>query len=185
MCLFSVGLVLIRLAQPVDQSTETVKRQIEAVYAIRAQGLITKDLRQVLDTLAPGFKQKYISGQIVDRKGWDDALQARLDSMKADESRAKSNGGQWKNPERVSTVIQNVVVTGNKATVTAVTTTTSSATYPHGLSYAGKFEETTEDTWVKTALGWRLQNIEQIRNRTSTDEMRAKPAAKAAAPAKK
>jgi hypothetical protein len=75
----------------------------------------------------------------------------------------------------VSTVIKGITVKGDRATVAAVTTTENSATYPQGLQYRATLEETSQDTWVKTALGWRLLAIEQTRNRTTTDESRTKP----------
>jgi hypothetical protein len=166
-----VAIVGTLLSQPAPGS---VRQEIEAQYAKRTQGIMSKDIRPILDVLAPGFTQKYISGQATDRNAWEAGLQTRLDSMKADENRAKSNGGQWKNPESVSTVIQTITSSGNTATVSAVTKTTTSASYPGGLYYAATFEETSEDTWVRTAIGWRLQTTEQIRNRMTTDEMKSK-----------
>lgn len=158
-----------------DESTEAVKKQIEAMYARRAEAALNHDVRGVLDVLAPGFSFHYVQGQIAHRKEWEDGLRARMEQTAEEGRRAARSGGTWKNPERVSTVIQSISVMGDRATVTAVTTTRNSAAYPQGLSYRATLEETSRDTWLRTALGWRLLTIEQTRNRTMTDESRAKP----------
>lgn len=159
-----------------DDATDAARRQIQALYAKRSLGASAHDIRALLDILAPGFSFRYVQGPIANRKVWEDGLRARMDEADAQARRAKQSGGQWKNPERVATVIQKIAVHGDRATVTALTTTTNTASYPQGLAYTAVLEETSEDTWVKTALGWRLLTIEQVRNKTITDEVRTKPA---------
>ena len=180
---YAIILLLLHQAAPTPapDGTEIARRQIESLYTKRAQGLMNGDIRSVLDILAPGFSQRYVQGQILTRKAWEEGLRSRFDEIKAQAQQAKGLGAQWKNPERVFTVIEKVTVQGDRARISEVTTTTTSAAYPQGVSYGAKMEETSDDTWVKTALGWRLLIIEQIRNKTTTDEMRTKPGVKPAA----
>jgi hypothetical protein len=153
-------------------STESVRRDIELQYAKRSRAIVTHEVRGVLDVLAPGFSMHYVQGSIAGRKEWEDGLRARMAELATQAKRAKDAGGEWKNPESVSTVLQKIAVHGDRATVTAQTTTKNRATYPHGVAYTATLEETSEDTWVRTALGWRLLTIEQLHNRTMTDEVR-------------
>ena len=160
-----------------DSRVESARAEIGSQYARRASAVLKHEIRGVLDILAPGFSLRYLTGQKAARKSWEQGLRAALMELAAAGPRARDAGGEWKNPARVRTVIQTIAMKGDRAVVTAVTTTTNTARDPGGLSHQATLEETSTDTWAKTALGWRLLTIEQRRNRTATDEMRAVQAA--------
>lgn len=130
-------------------STQTVRKELEAMYATQDEAIRKSDFKAFISTLAPDYSIKMLSGDVFNREQVEGFV-------KADMAKTKS-------VEKSLSSIDSLTVSNNQAVV--IVTHEASRVLDDAQGQPHKWENKVvhKETWTKTTEGWKIQHLEELK----------------------
>jgi len=137
------------------QERHAVRKDLEAKYAKLAEAYKKKDIKMFMEDKAPDFSAKSLDGKVMTREQVEAAVKQRMDRIKA--------------VNELKVEVGDITVTGDTALVATTQHFSRVVTGPDGKDHAVVTSGTTHrETWVKTAAGWKIKQVEETKQGKET-----------------
>jgi ketosteroid isomerase-like protein len=145
----------------VDETTGTVRQELEAAYEEAGRAYREKDAASVLDRVTADFTQRMPDGQTI--------------SLSEAEAALTEWFATTDNVSRYSVQIDSLTVQGEEAVAVVKETVTTTFADPTGKSHERAQTNTARVTWLQTERGWQIRHSEYLTAKMTVDGKPVQP----------
>jgi hypothetical protein len=127
--------------------------ELQNVFAARMQAYVKKDYQTLVSQVSPDFSAALPNGQTLNYEQIKTYMRRNLDRFISIESQ--------------SITIENAMVNGNEAVIDARQTVSRTQKFADGSVHNVATSVLQQETWVKTATGWKLKSVGSEREQST------------------
>ncbi len=127
--------------------------ELQNVFAARMQAYVKKDYQTLVSQVSPDFSAALTNGQTLNYEQIKTYMRRNLDRFISIESQGIT--------------IENAMVNGNEAVIDARQTVSRTQKFADGSVHNVATSVLQQETWVKTATGWKLKSVGSEREQST------------------